>query len=289
MKQLLHVSLLAFVLLCFTTSSAQQIAKAKTKDGVTKVKGPGGEKEKSKAKESMNMRGAYSMYYQVANDGTKDSLMGNEQLKLFTDKYVMYAHKRPKDSLGEFGVGTYQIQNGKVIEHMFYTAASGARLDTFELEINKTGEGYRQVIDFPELEGRRFKLTEDYTTVGKHVNTPIDGAWKQTRNVSISPKGDTAYKNDNPTQYKVFQSGHFMWGNTVLDSATQKPVSYFGYGTFSMKGNQITEVNTNSSFVTSLVEIPVNLDIKFTGKDRYQQTIIWPDGWKQIEYYERLK
>lgn len=289
MKHLLNVSLLAVILFCYSTGSAQQVAKAKTKDGITKVKGPGGEKEKNKGKESLNMRGAYSMYYQVANDGTQDSLMGNEQLKLFTDKYVMYAHKRPNDSLAEFGIGTYQIQNGKVIEHMFYTAAGGARQDTFELEINKTGEGYRQVIDFPELQGRRFKLIEDYTTVGKSVTTPIDGAWKQTRMVAISPAGDTAYRNETPTQYKVFQSGHFMWGNTVLDSATQKPVSYFGYGTFDMNGNQVTEVNTSSSYATELVGKPMKLNIKLTGKDHYQQTIVGPDGWKQIEYYERLK
>jgi hypothetical protein len=281
MKHLLTVGLLAIFLFCYQHSHAQQVAKAKTKEGSTKVKGT--------SKESLQMRGAYAMYNQVANDGTQDSVMGHEQLKLFTDKYVMYAHKNSEDSLATFGIGTYKIQNGKVIEHMFYTASGGAHNDTFELAINKTGEGYTQVINFPEEQGRRFRLTEDYKTIGEKVTSPLDGAWKQTKVETISKDG-AIETNNNPTQYKVFQSGHFMWGNTSMDSATQKPVSFFGYGTFKMNGNnQAIEVNTNSSFATELVGKPVTLDLQFTDKDHYQQTIAWPSGAKGIEYYERLK
>jgi hypothetical protein len=289
MKHLLHAGFLAIVLFCYAHSYAQQVTKAKTKEGATKVKGQGAQKDKSIGRESLDMRGAYSMLHQVVNDGTKDSVMANEQMKLFTDQHVMYARKRSGDSLAAFGIGTYKVENGKVIEHMFYTADNGARRDTFELKINKTDDGYSQVIEFPEEQGIRYILTEDYKTVGKNVTSPLDGAWKQTKNVYI-PKNGEAVTNENPIQYKVFQSGHFMWGNTVMDSATQKPVSFFGYGTFERKGNnQIIEVNTNSSYASLLVGRPVTIDIKFIGKDQYQQTFVWEDGSKNIEYYERLK
>ncbi len=289
MKHLFKFGLLAVILLCFTNSHAQQVIKAKTKEGVTKVKGPGYKKDKSTGKESLPMQGAYAMYNQVVNDGTKDSVIGKEQMKIYTGRHIMYAQRRAEDSLANYGIGTYQVENGKVMEYMFYTASGGPHNDTFELQINKTADGYSQIINLPEESGRQFVLTEDYKAVGKNVSSPLDGAWKQTRNVYISNQGDTIL-NNTPIQFKVFQSGHFIWANTSLDSATQNPVSFFGYGTFEMKGNnQATEVNTNSSYATALVGIPVKLDLKFEGKDLYQQTIVYPDGSKAIEYYERLE
>jgi hypothetical protein len=289
MKYLFKLGLLAIILFCFTNSHSQQITKAKTKEGVTKVKGPGYKKDKSTSKESFPMQGAYSMYRQVLNDGNKDSLLSNEQMKIYTDRHMMYAQRRAEDSLANYGIGTYKVQNGKVMEYIFYTASGGPNKDTFELKINKTGDGYSQIINFPDDEGRNFVLTEDYKAVGKNVSSPLDGAWKQTRNIYISGNGDTI-TNDTPTQFKVFQSGYFIWANTSLDSTTQKPVSFFGYGTFEMNGNnQATEVNTQSSYATALVGMPVKLDLKFNGKDTYQQTIVFPDGPTSIEYYERLK
>jgi hypothetical protein len=96
--------------------------------------------------------------------------------------------------------------------------------------------------------------------------------------------------NANPVQFKIFQSGNFVWVNTYTDSASQKPASAFGYGTFEMNGqNEVTETNTHSTYASQLVGKPVTLKIDLTGKDAYKQTMLLPDGSKQVEFYERLK
>ena len=105
----------------------------------------------------------------------------------------------------------------------------------------------------------------------------------------MTKKGTTTVDN-HPIQYKMFQSGYYMWANTYTDSATKKPLSNYGYGTFTMKGQkEASEVATNSTFTAALVGKPIVLQLSFTGKDAYQQTILWPDGAKSIEVYQRLK
>ncbi|MDQ3844111.1 MAG: hypothetical protein M3342_08880, partial [Bacteroidota bacterium] len=203
MKHLLTLSLSAALLLAIFNVHAQPVAKAKTKGKAAgNAAQPGG----------LTVQGAYTMLRQVANDGTKDSLLGTEQLKIYTDRYMMYARPHPTDSLGDYGIGTYEIKNGKVVEHVFYTAADGAQNNTFELDIKKTGDGYSQVFVVPEYQGKRWTVTEDYKSVGKNVSTPLDGAWKQTRRTAVLPDGRTVV-DDNPTQYKVYQSGYVMWAN----------------------------------------------------------------------------
>lgn len=239
---------------------------------------------------SLNMQGAYSMTRQIMNDGTKDSLGGNEQLKIYTGHYMMYAHPIAGDTLGDYGIGTYKVQDGKVMEYVFYTPSGGAHLDTFALSIKKMDNGYSQIIDFPaDLSGRKFLLTEEYKNVGKDMRSPVDGAWKLTSQ-TYTPMNGSPRTNSNSTQFKVFQSGHYMWANTSMDSTTNKPVSFFGYGTFQMNGNnQLTELTTSSSFTSELVNKPVTLQLEFTGKDSYTQTIIWPNGDRTAEVYQRLK
>jgi hypothetical protein len=289
MRRLLEPGLIAVLLFCFTCIEAQQVAKAKSKEDKVKIKGTGTKKDKSTGIENNSIQGAYSMLRQIVNDGTKDSSLKNEQFKIFTDSYMMYASPLMGDTLAEYGIGKYEIKNGKVMEYVFFTSGDGARNDTFELDVRKKGNDYSQVIIFPAEGGRRFVLTEDYRNVSKNVTSPLDGAWKQTKRMYITKDGKTM-ADDRFTQYKIFQSGHFIWANTELDSTTKKPVSYFGYGTFEMNGNdQATETNNNSSYVKALVGRPVTLQLKFMGKDTYQQTIITPNGDQSVEVYERLK
>ena len=56
-----------------------------------------------------------------------------------------------------------------------------------------------------------------------------------------------------------------------------------------MKGMEVIENVTHTTYTTDLVGKPVTLQIALTGKDGYNQTIRWPDGTKLVEYYERLK
>jgi hypothetical protein len=291
MKSVLFLCLLSGLLLSAFYGMAQEEKKVKIKDDKTKAKGA----EKMNIPSGnmggdMNMRGAYAMLRQSVNMGSGDSLMGNEQLKIFTDKYMMYAHAITGDSLADYGIGTYRMENGKVKEYVFYTANGGAHKDTFELAINKTADGYTQVINFPpDSQGRAFVLTEDYKNVSQNMTSPLDGAWKQTK-VTFTPKGGSPQTNNNPTQFKLYEAGHFIWASSSKDSATGKPVSFFGYGTFKMNGNnQITEVNSQSSFVSQLVGRPVTLKLQFPSKDSYIQAITWENGDKLVEEYERLK
>jgi hypothetical protein len=237
---------------------------------------------------NQSMKGAYRLTRQLVNDGSKDSVMQIQQLKIYTDRYMIYAHPIPNDSLADYGIGTYETKGNNVYENVFYTSAGGAHNDTIKLDITKKGNGYSQVIKFPTDSGQTFILVEDYDNVSKKIKTPLDGAWKQTQSIYISKDGKA--DSSKTTQFKVYESGHFIWANTVQDSATNKPRSAYGYGTFEMKNkNQAVELNMNSTYKTDLVQKPVTLQIDLMGKDNFKQTIEWPSGEKLIEYYERLK
>ena len=114
MKHLTTVCFLASFLLSFLFLNAQRPSTASKVD-VTKTNGIS----------IGSMQGVYNMLRQVVNNGTKDSVLGNEQLKIYTDRYMMYAHRIAGDSLAEYGVGTYSIQNGKLMEYVFYTSSGG--------------------------------------------------------------------------------------------------------------------------------------------------------------------
>lgn len=245
---------------------------------------------KPSGKTGTGMKGAYELVRQVVNDGKKDSVMQIDQLKLYTDHYMIYAHQLPHDSLGDYGIGTYSYDKGKLTEHIFYTATGGEQKNSYDLEIRKSGHGYTQVIHFPaDSQGVSYVLTEEYREVSKPVLSPLDGAWKQVR-TSYIPQTGSPSENNHPTQFKVYQSGYYIWASTQDDSATHKPVSYYGYGTFDMKGpNRSTEKGIHSTFASSVVGTNIDLQLQFSGKDAYTQTIVWPNGDKLVEVYQRLK
>jgi hypothetical protein len=238
---------------------------------------------------NLAMQGAYSMLMQIMNDGNRDSILNVQQFKMYTDRYFMYAHPLPGDSLAYFGIGTYRIDNGQLFEYPVYTSAGGAQDDTIAIQITKLPNGYVQVINFPpDSLGNQYILTEEYGNVSAPLTSPLDGAWKMTRSIFVPKTGATTIDSTS-IQYKLFQSGHFMWARTSTDSATRQPVSTFGYGTFEMSGgNKARERTTNSTFRTALIGKPLTVQLKLMGKDAYQQTIDWPDG-KSTEVYQRLQ
>jgi hypothetical protein len=228
------------------------------------------------------------MTSQVINDGTKDSVIDRKQLKIYTDQYMMYASPNVSDSFANFGIGKYKIEGGKVIEYRFYTAEEGERMDTFVLNIEKTYNGYKQVIENIPIQGKNYRLTEYYTLVAAEQKSPLDGSWKQVKNIFLTSKGDSSI-NNSPLEYKTFQSGYFIWAITVKDS-TNKRTSVFGYGPFEMVGSdKIRESVANSTFVTGYVGKKYELAIQFNGSDTYQQTITFANGDKSTEGYQRLK
>jgi len=239
-------------------------------------------------KPKIEMLGAYQMTSQVLNDGTKDSILDRKQLKIYTDKYMMYASPNITDSFANFGIGKYEIDNGKVIEYRFYSAEEGEKMDTFKLDIEKTYNGYKQVINDITIQGKKYKLTETYESYSTDQKSPLDGAWRQVKNIYFPRNGDSSV-NNNPLEYKAFQSGYFIWAITVKDS-TNKKTSVFGYGPFqTINPDRIRETVANSTFVSGVVGRKYDVDIKFNGNDSYQQTLTFANGDKSTEVYERLK
>ena len=158
------------------------------------------------------------MTKQMGNDGTKDTLLKKEQLKIYSDRYMMYASPRATDSFGEYGIGTYSQQGDTVKEFIFYTSTAGEVRDTATLEISKLPNGYKQVIRYVDS-ASTFILTEEYDKVGKEPETKLDGAWRQVKDIFINAKGDTT-TNQTKTQFKVYQSGYFIWANPNKDPAS---------------------------------------------------------------------
>jgi hypothetical protein len=236
-----------------------------------------------------SMKGAYLLTMQKGTQDNKDTMMDIKQLKIYTDRYFIYAHPLPGDTLGNFGVGTYAIQNGQLMEHAFYTSDGGKQDNSFEVKITKIPGGYSQLINFPpDAQGSKFTLTESYKDVSNKVTSALDGAWKMTKITVYSTTG-TPTVVDNPLQYKFYQSGHFIFGGTQTDPATSKEVANIGYGSYTVNSpNEITETPINSSY-RDIINSPVKLNLSFNGKDHYQQTIVWKDGSKMTEEYERLK
>ena len=234
------------------------------------------------------MKGAYSMTKQIGNDGTKDTLLKKEQLKIYSDHYMMYASPRATDSFGEYGIATYSEEDDKVKEYIFYTSTAGEVKDTAVLEITKLPNGYKQVIKYVDSNGT-FTLTEEYDKVGKEPSTKLDGAWRQTRDIFVDKKGDTT-RNTTKTQFKIYEAGYFIWANPNKDPASNNFYSAYGYGTYKMLNDTTSqETNINSTFYSQLVGKPVNIAIVFDGNDKYKQTIYGPNGEKSVELYQRLK
>jgi hypothetical protein len=234
------------------------------------------------------MVGAYIMTSQIINNGSLDSAVSRKQMKIFTDKYVMFASNTVSDSTAVYGIGTYKADKGKVTEYMFYTSTYGDRKDTFDLKIDTTTSGYKQVIDRITMSGKVYKLTEDYRRVGTPVNTPLNGAWKQIKNIYVRAKGDSSV-NNTPVEFKVYQNGYFIWSISATDSSGNK-TSYFGYGNYTMQGNNKSiETVRNSSLISGLMGRTYEVDLEFPDADTYKQTITFANGDRSVEIYQKLK
>jgi len=241
--------------------------------------------QQEKSDKPLTMAGAYTMTRQVLNDGTKDSLLDRGQLKIFTDKYVMYASPNITDSFANFGIGKYHVTDGRIVEEIFYTTSPDKR-DSSVLMIENNANGFKQEIEHLPIGDKDYKLTEEYQNVGSAISSPLDGAWKQVRNVYIPNKGDSSV-NTTPIEYKTYQSGYFIWAITTKDSS-QHNVSVFGYGTFDFDGkNKSKETMMNSTFISTKGKA-YDVAVDMNGRNAYRQTITFANGDRSIEYYERL-
>ncbi|MEO7394655.1 MAG: hypothetical protein ABIU11_06895 [Chitinophagaceae bacterium] len=238
--------------------------------------------------ENVSMQGAYKMLSQSVNDGKKDTTYTSlQQMKIYTDKYMMYANVNPADSMSSFAIASYTSDKDTVTENIIYGAydTSVDNSGSFKLIIEKSAKGYKQVIPDILSQGEHIKLTEEYDSAVAGGATALDGAWKQAKSYYIKGKDTSAVKG---TQYKTYHQGNVIWGNTYADS-TNKIHTGIGFGTFTMSGNNKVKESMTASNYSDVIGHDFDVDIEMNGTDGFTQTITYPDGTKGIEVYERLK
>lgn len=238
---------------------------------------------------TIDMPGTYLMQSQTLNDGTSDTKLTDlKQLKIYTDSFFMYTQVNPEDSGSAFGVGSYSIDSGKVVEDVIYSASDSniGTPNVYRLDIKKNPDGYTQVIPSIMIDGQQNKLTEEYKEVGSDQKSPLNGTWKEVRSYNITQENDTVM--NQRTQFKTYYEGYFMFGHTLNDSAS-KTHTGIGFGTFDMKSDTlITETDLNSTY-SIIAGQSFDVKIEMDGNDRYKQTLKNADGSTGVEFYERLK
>lgn len=241
-------------------------------------------------KENLKVAGAYKMLSANIKSDTSDVTETTlQQLKIFTDDYMMYANVNPADSASSFGVGTYTTSGDTLTEQVIFSASAAAKDDTartYHLFIEKTPKGYKQII--PDIGGPNdslhYKLTEEYENAGDSTKTPLDGVWKHVMGYTINGKDSTSQK---IIQYKAFFGGHVIWGHSTTDSLGKHHTG-IGFGKFEMNGTKAKESLTSSTYSVVRGQ-SFDLEIELKGTDEFTQTIVFKDGSKEVETYQRLK
>jgi hypothetical protein len=241
-----------------------------------------------KKTKKVSQAGVYKLEKQMVSGGGKDTIYKRTQIKIYTDRYFMYAGIAPDSSVG-FGVGTYTLDTGnKIIERNIYSSGYLDSSKNFNVVLTRKDSGYTQVIpNLTVLKGVKYKLIEDYTKLPSSDTSFLDGVWKLDRTFWVKGK-DTLKQNE--TQFKIFWGGHFMFIHRYpLDKAATKFKNGFGYGTFSFKQDTLTEEDEMSSHAV-LVNRRFAIRIKFNGNDEYSQVINDPKAHEQTtEIYRRVK
>jgi hypothetical protein len=234
-----------------------------------------------------SMTGAYRMLSQYGNSQSIDTASTNPQLKIFTGNYVMYA--RHAGPIAAFGVRQFIHEKRGIAERNIYGMSDTSEFvtpDVFHLEIDKTSIGYRQVIPSVKIMGQDFYIEEDYKRVDAGQASPVDGAWRLTRAFTVKGNDTTHLQ---IVQFKFYQSGNFIFGHSLRDSAFAVPHAGIGFGTFSMQGEDALVENVETSNYPSIVGKSFNIKVMLSvPPNNLQQIVDELDGVKSVEFYERM-
>jgi hypothetical protein len=240
-------------------------------------------------KDKLSMTGAYTMLSQnVKNEKIDTTYTSLQQLKIYTDDYMMYANINTPDSISSFGLGSYSVNMDTVIENVIYNASDSIRDDTarsYNLVIEKTGKGYKQVIPEIGTGENKIKLTEEYSNSGSTVNSPLDGAWKLVKRLVINGKDTTVASG---VQFKTYNAGYCIWGHTWADSLN-KVHTGIGFGKFEMNGSNKVKESMLASTYADVRGHDFDITIEMNGTDGFTQTMDNGSGGKSVEVYQRLK
>lgn len=232
--------------------------------------------------------GTYSMLTQsIKGDITDTTFTNVQQLKIFTNNYMMYANVLAQDSISAFGIGTYTFNNDTLIENVIYTSSDTTSNDeprTYMLVIEKTPSGFKQSIHNFMTGTEKVTLTESYSANEKAPASPLDGTWKLLKKYSITGTDTTEL---NETQYKIYFQGHCIWGTTYRDANNVKHTG-IGFGKFEMEGTNKVKEKMRASTFSGVRAHNFDIDIEMDGKNNFKQSITNADGTKGLEIYERM-
>lgn len=242
-----------------------------------------------KKKEKVSQAGVYRLEKQMASNGKKDTVYKRTQIKIYTDKYFMWAGVAADSSVG-FGAGSYHLDTGsKIIESNIYSSGYLDSSKSFNLLITRKDSGYSQTIpDFALLKGVKYNLIENYSRIAGSDTSVLDGLWKLDKTYWVKGKDTTK---GNEAQFKIFWGGHFMFVHRYpLDQGGKATLKNgFGYGTFSFKSDTLTEEEEWSSH-SVLVGHKFGIKITMTGRDEYSQVIDdQKAGVQTTEIYKRVQ
>lgn len=243
---------------------------------------------KQAQQENASQAGVYRMeQMSYKNDRLDTTISAPQQVKIYTGTHYIFANLSA-DSIAAFGVGSYIQEGNNIIEHNIYSSSSLDTAQDFKLVVERQEKGYLQTIPELKVGGETWSLIEKYNTVSNSGNSPLDGAWEETRSLSITGKDTTVGKSK---QFKVYQNGYFLFVHRYPDSTGTKFSTGFGFGPFTMEGEKVTETNTLSNYqMAGWFNTPISVSVVLNGADEFTQTIV--DAATQttsIETYKRLK
>lgn len=236
-----------------------------------------------------SLSGAYEMLSQSLEGGSGDTTFTDrKQLKIYTDRHMMYVRLDPEDFVSSFGIGTFSIRNGRLTEHIIYSASDSVEnTNSFSgtVNVSKRLKGYEQVIPQIMSDRGRVKLTEDYQLLEAGLRSLIDGSWKLTAAYTVNGKDSMHNK---AVKYKTYYKGNFSAGSFNTSSSGEK-YTIIEYGTFRMNGRN--NLKENISYSTKAVRKGKSyvLDVIMKDKDTFTTTSVNADGVREVEKYSRMK
>ncbi len=230
------------------------------------------------------MSGIYELRSISYKGGDMDtSFPAQDQVKIYTDEYYMYGTTRP-DSSAFFGFGSYVFNDSSIVEQSIYNSHALDSSSQTNLKISRSDTGYSQIQPGVMMQGNIYEVGETYKILEETEATELDGIWELVSFSNITGSDTTVIPNK---QFKIYKGGHFMWIHRYpADPSGQKFNSGYGYGTFIVKKNTVTETITASNY-PELIESPITVNYELNGNN--ELLLIFDDGNSTTtETYRRL-
>jgi len=235
-------------------------------------------------KKEMVLQGAYKRLSEILSDGKKDSVMQATQNKIYTVDHLIFAGIG-SDFVNYFGFGEYSIDNGKVKERILLLSVDSvvnSTPTTYMLEITQSDKGFKQVIRDIQTASGVLTFTEEYESASLGKSSKLDGAWRGIKVQSVKNADTTIFA---ISQYKVYESGNFIYGHTYADSVGRN-ITGIGYGTFEV----INDSTINETVTLSTYDKPGEtflVNVEWIDDSHYRQTVSHGDV-TFVEEYERI-